>query len=179
MVTEKLDGGNTMIHRGQVYARSVTAPSDGKWMAMVKKHHAWKVKESGVYLYGEDIFAVHSIEYGPVPEQETFYAFAVRDEDGSFASFADLEMYSNRREIPVVPVLFEGRFGSLAEIREFVEEAHADDSVLGGEREGVVVRLASGFAEADFAASVCKSVRTGHVQSEDHWTRNWHPCRLL
>lgn len=55
VVTEKLDGGNTLLHRGQVYARSVSAPSAGKWMAMVKKHHAWKVTEPDVFLYGEDI----------------------------------------------------------------------------------------------------------------------------
>ena len=75
VVTEKLDGGNTLLHAGKVYARSVTAPSEGKWMAMVKKHHAWKVQEPGVRLYGEDIYGVHSIEYEPVAEHETFYAF--------------------------------------------------------------------------------------------------------
>lgn len=179
VVTEKLDGGNTMLHEGQVYGRSVAVPSDGKWMAMVKKHHAWKVNESDVYLYGEDIFAVHSIEYGPVPEHSTFYAFALRNGNGFFAPFADVEAYSRRKEIPVVPVLFKGRFDSLADVRAFVEEAHAGDSVLGGEREGVVLRLAGGFPGADFATNYCKSVRAGHVQSEDHWTRNWHPCRLL
>ena len=39
VVTEKLDGGNTLLHAGEVYGRSVAAPSRGKWMAMVKKHH--------------------------------------------------------------------------------------------------------------------------------------------
>ena len=97
VVTEKLDGGNTLLHAGKVYARSVLAPSDGKWMAMVKKHHAWKVNEPDVYLYGEDIYGVHSIEYGPVPEHETFHAFALRDGHGAFASFSDLEAYANRK----------------------------------------------------------------------------------
>ena len=87
VATEKLDGTNTLIHDGKVYARSVAAPSEAKWMAMVKKHHAWKVREPDVYLYGENIYAVHSIEYGPVTERETFYAFALRDERGAFASF--------------------------------------------------------------------------------------------
>ena len=73
VASEKLDGGNTLLHAGEVYARSMTAPSAGKWMAMVKKHHAWKVNEPDVFLYGEDIYGVHSIEYEPVPEHETFY----------------------------------------------------------------------------------------------------------
>lgn len=30
VVTEKLDGGNTLPHAGKVYARSVSAPAEGK-----------------------------------------------------------------------------------------------------------------------------------------------------
>ena len=68
VVTEKLDGGNTLLHAGKVHARSVAAPSEGKWMAMVKKHHAWKVHESGVHLYGEDIYGAHSSASTPGSE---------------------------------------------------------------------------------------------------------------
>ena len=178
VATEKLDGGNTLLHAGKVYARSVAAPSEGKWMAMVKKHHAWKVNDPGVHLYGEDIYGVHSIEYEPVPEHETFYAFALRDSGGAFASFAEVEEYARQREIPVVPVLFRGCFRTIAEIRAFIEHAHGESSVLGGEREGVVLRLARGFPVAEFSNNVCKSVRPGHVQTEEHWTRNWRPCRI-
>ena len=179
VVTEKLDGGNTLLHAGKVYARSVLAPSEGKWMAMVKKHHAWKVQEPGVHLYGEDIYGVHSIEYEPVAEHETFYAFVLRDAGGVFASFAEVEAYAREREIPVVPVLFKGRFRSVAEIRAFMERAHGEPSMLGGEREGVVLRLAREFPASEFPSNVCKSVRPGHVQSDEHWTRNWRPCRLV
>ena len=178
VVTEKLDGGNTLLHAGNVYARSVSAPSDGKWMAMVKKHHAWKVNEPDIYLYGEDIYGVHSIEYGPVPEHETFHAFALRDGKGAFASFAEVEAYASRKVIPIVPVLFRGSFQSVSEIRTFVEGAHAKPSALGGEREGVVLRLARGFPASEFSNSVCKSVRPGHVQTDEHWTRNWRPCTI-
>ena len=178
VVTEKLDGGNTLLHVGKVYARSVSAPSDGKWMAMVKKHHAWKVQEPDVYLYGEDIYAVHSIAYGPVAEDETFHAFAIRDGDGAFAEFAEVEAYAKQRRIPVVPVLFRGRFRSVEEIRDFVARAHETPSMLGGKREGVVLRLERGFPAAEFQDNVCKSVRFGHVQTEEHWTRNWRPCRI-
>ena len=178
VVTEKLDGGNTLLHAGKVYARSVSAPSDAKWMAMVKKHHAWKVNEPDVWLYGEDVYGVHSIEYEPVAEHETFYAFALRDGDGAFAAFAEVEAYAKHREIPVVPVLFRGRFRSVAEISAFMKQAHVEPSALGGEREGVVMRLARGFAATEFQDNVCKSVRPGHVQSDEHWTRKWRPCRI-
>ena len=178
VVTEKLDGGNTLLHAGKVYARSVSAPSEAKWMAMVKKHHAWKVSEPDVWLYGEDIYGVHSIEYEPVAEHRTFHAFALRDGDGAFAAFAEVEKYAKRREVPVVPVLFRGRFDSIPEVRAFMQRAHAAPSALGGEREGVVLRLARGFPAAEFRHNVCKSVRAGHVQTDEHWTRKWRPCRI-
>ena len=178
VVAEKLDGSNTLLHRGEVYARSVSAPATAKWLAMVRKHHAWKVTEPETFLYGEEIYGVHSIEYDPVPEDRTFYAFALRFADGSFGSFRELVEYARARSIPVVPVLFEGTFGSVQEVREFFRTAHAEPSALGGAREGVVIRLAEGFPAADFARNVCKSVREGHVQSDEHWSKRWRPCRI-
>ena len=178
VVTEKLDGSNVLIHRGRVYGRSVTEESANKWLAMVKKHHAWKVAEPGVYLYGEDIYGVHSIEYEAVREDETFHAFALRDANGDFRSMVALERFATERSIPVVPVIFRGVFASVAEMRVFLEREQAQRSVLGGEREGMVVRIAGGFPSAEFARNVCKSVRQDHVQTDQHWTRNWQPCAL-
>ena len=84
----------------------------------------WKVLEPDIFLYGEDIYGVHSIEYDPVPENETFYAFALRFADGSFSSFQALVKYAREHEIPVVPVLYEGVFQSVDEIKNFVSLAH-------------------------------------------------------
>ena len=138
-------------------------------MAVVNKHHAWKVTEPDVWLYGEDIYGVHSIEYAPVPEQATFHAFALRDGDGAFAAFAEVEEYAKQRDIPVVPVLFRGHFQSVAEISAFMTQAHNEPSALGGERERVVMRLARGFPAAEFqiryarasALDMCRLMSTG------------------
>ena len=179
VITEKLDGSCTLLHQGAVYARSVSAPSTAKWMAMVKKHHAWKMTEPDAFLYGEDIYGVHSIEYGPVPEDETLYAFALRDGECRFSSFEALVEYASQRTIPVAPVLFDGTFRTEDDLRNFVDEAHAEPSALGGEREGVVIRLARAFPASEFNHCVCKSVRSGHVQTDEHWTRHWKPCRIV
>ena len=178
VVTEKLDGSNTLLHQGDVYARSVSAPATAKWLGMVRKHHAWKVTGPDVFLYGEEIYGVHSIEYDPVPEDRTFHAFALRFADGSFGSFRQMADYGRSYAIPVVPVLFEGTFGSVQQVSDFVRQAHTEPSALGGEREGVVLRLAAGFPPADFKHCVCKSVRVGHVQSDEHWSKHWRPCRI-
>ncbi len=147
-------------------------------MMMVKKHHAWKVNEPDVYLYGEDIYGMHSIAYDPVAEHETFCAFALRDGRGTFAAFGAVEAYAKHREIPVVPVLFRGCFRSITEIRVFVTQALSELYALGGEREDVVLQLARGFQADEFPNNVCKSVRLGHVQTDEHWTRKWRPCRI-
>ena len=178
VATEKLDGSNVLIHRGQAYGRSVSDPSERKWMAMVKKHVAWKVQDPNVLLYGEDLYAVHSIEYGPVREDRTFYAFAMRQLD-RFAPFADLEAYAVDHGVSVVPVLYCGVFRSLAALRSFVASAHAEPSVLGGDREGVVLWTANGFPAAQFERNVCKSVRRSHVKTPDTWKRTWRTCRIL
>ena len=179
VITEKLDGSNTLLHQGEVYARSVSAPATGKWLAMVRKHHAWKVTEPDVFLYGEDIYGVHSIAYDPVPEQETFHAFALRFADGSFGSFQTMADYARERSIPVVPILFRGTLRSVREVRDFVSKAHAEPSALGGAREGVVIRHADGFPAVEFKRSVCKSVRVGHVQSDEHWSKRWRACPIV
>lgn len=178
IVTEKLDGSNILIHKGRVYGRGVSIPSEDKWMGMVKKHHAWKVTEPNVYLYGEDIYGVHSISYDPVAENRTFYAFSLRDAFGTFASFSEMENYAERQEIPIVPVLFRGMFRTLEDIQSFIASVQGECSALGGEREGVVLRLACDFPESEFGNATCKSVRTHHVQSDQHWRRNWQPCKI-
>ena len=177
VVTEKLDGSNTLLHDGQAYGRSVSAPSTAPWTAMVKKHHAWKLAGQDILLYGEDIYGVHSIEYGPVAEDRTLYVFALRRGD-RFESFDEVQLLADRLRIPVVPVVWRGRFGSVDALRELVVEAHTRPSRLGGQREGVVIRQAEGFPSADFGNLVCKSVRRDHIQTDEHWTGRWKPCAL-
>ena len=178
VVTEKLDGSNTLIHRGRTYGRGVAHPTQEKWMAMVKKHIAWRVQEPDVLLYGEDIYAIHSIEYGPVREDRTFYAFALRRGD-VFAPFHEVEAYSADHDIAVVPVLHRGEFDSVSAARDFVASTQDVPSILGGDREGVVLRKADGFGVHEFGQSVCKSVRARHVRTSQDWRRTWRACPTI
>ena len=104
-------------------------------MAMVKKHHAWKVREPDVFLYGEDIYGVHSIEYDAIPENETFHAFALRFGNGPFCSFRTMVDYAQERAIPVVPILFEGTFLAVTRSSQFREQ-RARGAVGAGRRFG-------------------------------------------
>lgn len=181
IITEKLDGGNTCLWNGDVYARSVSSPADEPWFAMVKKHHAWKTNKRdlrNIAIYGEDLYGVHSIEYDPLRESETFRIFAVR-EDNRFCSWARTSIVAhNVLNVLTVPVLAEGDFGSVEEITDFFRRELKQPSALGGEREGFVMRIAGAFHADAFQEHVCKYVRPNHVQTDEHWRRNWQPCKL-
>lgn len=189
VITEKLDGGNTCLYDGEVYARSVQAPSHDGWMAMVRKHHAWKsITNIGcsnhIILYGEDLFGIHSIEYNPIKEDETFRLFAVRTLDKSkkkydiFRRWDDVMMQSRVRNLPLIPVVFRGFFSCVEHITEFFENEIKNGSQLGGECEGFVMRVTNEFEAEDFALNVCKYVRANHVQTDQHWRKNWKQCQL-
>lgn len=178
VITEKLDGQCTLLHRGNAYPRSIAHPQRAPWLAMTRKYHAWKTASLDVLAYGEDIYGVHSIEYAPVTENRTLYLFALRRGD-TFASYDDMTDLAARLKIPTAPLLWRGRLRSEREADRLIARLHAQPSALGTEREGVVIRTAGAFSAADFGSCVAKSVRKDHVQTDIHWTRNWRSCAIL
>lgn len=122
VITEKMDGGNTCLFNGEVFARSTSAPSRNAWMSMVRKHHAHKTllpEYKDIALYGEDIFGIHSIEYNSVREEETFMLFAAREGD-RFLSYSNLIEISRDLDLNLVPVAFIGRLSSIDKITSFL-----------------------------------------------------------
>lgn len=181
IITEKIDGGNTCLWNGNVYARSTVSPSTAGWMAMVKKHHGWKTNREfckNLVFYGEDIYGVHSIEYGPVHESETYYLFGVRDED-TFLSWEQVCYLASILEIKTVPLVAYGMFSSMEELTNFLRMEIKKPSVLGGAREGFVIRTTGDIPAGVFGLHMCKYVRKGHVQTDEHWTKNWKPCKII
>jgi hypothetical protein len=82
--------------------------------------------------------------------------------------------------IPTVPELYRGTFKTVAELRKATEEIAQQPSLFGGEREGIVVRVAEAFTDETFSQSLAKWVRKNHVQTEDHWTSlNVVPQKLI
>ena len=182
VITEKLDGGNTCLHAGEVYARSVTSPSHDGWMAMVRKNHAWKVSKllKDMTFYGEDLYGIHSIEYDPMYEQDTFNLFSIRhNKMNVFFSWASIASYANQYGFRTVPVCFQGTFKSVEAITQWFKDNRPTPSSLGPEKEGFVMRTSWGFDADQFSTNVCKYVRNNHVQTDEHWTRNWKPCKII
>ncbi len=161
-----------------VYARSHAAFTTSPWSREVRLIHKMKVEDQlgdGVFLFGENMEGIHSIEYTNLDSY--FYIFGVRD-NNIWIPWNQVEEYSYLLDIPTVPVLFRGVINSVKELKDLVEDLVSKPSKLGGPIEGVVVRNAGMFHNDDFADNVMKWVRKGHVQTDEHWTRNWKKAKI-
>jgi hypothetical protein len=178
VITEKLDGENCGMTDGGVYARSHAAFTVSPWSREVRALHKLSVEDElgdGVYLFGENMEGIHSIEYTNLTSY--FYIFGIRD-NNIWIPWEKVEEYSYLLDIPTVPVLFKGVVKTEKELKDLTEKLASEPSELGGLREGIVVRNASLFHDDDFAQNVMKWVRKGHVQTDEHWTRNWKKAKI-
>lgn len=182
VITEKLDGSNTCFTCTEVYGRSHATPTRNPWDKNLWGSDGllWKVKPViGVYefVFGENLYGVHSIEYNRLPEY--FFVFNVYNNyEDKWYSWDDVVMMANCMEVPTVPVLYRGVIESEDELKKLVDKLMSEPSTFGDTKEGVVMRLADEFAGDDFADCVCKYVRANHVQTDEHWTRNWKKASL-
>ena len=159
VVTEKMDGENTTLYSDYCHARSVDSrhhPSRD-W---VKQFHAAIGHEipHGWRICGENLYARHAIAYEAL--KSYFYGFSVWDEHNVCLSWEDSQTWFDMLGITPPPVLYHGVWdeNKLRELDLDLEKV-----------EGYVVRLADAFHYEDFATSVAKWVRKGHVQTDKHW----------
>jgi len=61
----------------------------------------------------------------------------------------------------------------------FDEPTIPETSAFGSICEGYVVRNKESFPENEFNQNVAKCVRLGHVQTDEHWTKNWVKAEFL
>ncbi len=157
VVTEKLDGENTTLYRNYFHARSL----DGRHhpsQAWIKNFHA-SIKHLIPYdfrICGENMYARHSINYDKL--ETYFYVFNVWHND-TCLSWDDTKNFCYNIGLTLAPIMYEGMY-------------HKFKFDITG-KEGYVVRLASSFKFDDFNKSVAKFVRKNHVQTNEHWTKNW------
>lgn len=167
VITEKLDGSNLAMNRHDLFARShSSAPTHPSFDSAKALHAAIKQRiPSGITLFGEYCYAVHSIEYDNLPA--SFFLFGVRDDDSDvWQSWQVVEFYANALELVTVPVIGYSK----SEI-----PSQQQESFFGSVSEGYVIRNASGFRDEYFHKNVAKWVRADHVQTDVHWKNSWVP----
>ncbi len=178
IITEKMDGSNTAIMNKGVYGRSHGDYTQNAWDRPM--WDLWNLIkrdiDDGLYLFGENMYGIHSIEYTKL--KSYFYLFGIRSDD-VWLSWSTIEEYSYLLNIPTVPVLFKGIVKSDSELRKLVEDLSNQPSALGGLREGIVVRNANEFHNDNFSTNLMKWVRKDHVTTTIHWTRDWKKAKIV
>ena len=171
--TEKLDGGNTQINKEGVFARSVSTPTSHPSFDHLKAKWATLRYDLEDYIiFGENMFAVHSIEYSKL--ESYFYVFAAKYQN-TWLSWKDVQELADWIEYPTVPIL---EHNPKKTVEQNILEFMKTESSLGGPKEGIVVRNYVGFEDNDFSNNVIKYVRKDHVQTDQHWTKNWRQAEL-
>jgi hypothetical protein len=162
VITEKMDGENSTLYCDYYHARSVDSKhhSSRDWL---KRFHA----EIGFNIpaeyrvCGENMFAKHSIGYENL--KSYFYGFSVWSNNPNVCLEWDftMEMFELLGIVPV-PVLYRGTYDPnvLTEIIAGLDTT---------KQEGVVMRLTRAIPYERFNTEVCKWVRKGHVQTDEHW----------
>lgn len=186
--TEKLDGENNCLNQYGVFARSHAAPTTSPWTAQLRKH--WELMKNdlgGLELFGENLYAVHSIEYKRL--ESYYYIFAIRCQD-KWLSWEEVKFYAAMFDFLTVPELSIQAVNGLSEemLKSEIFRMTQEPSVFGSvdtqhkdncTREGIVSRNIAEYPVTEFAHNVFKYVRKGHVKTTEHWTRNWRRAKLV
>jgi RNA ligase len=184
--TEKLDGENNCVNRYGVFARSHAAPTTSPWTRQLnEKWNAIKNDLGDYEIFGENLYAIHSIQYPLIKEH--YYVFGVRDGD-KWLSWEETVFIASVFDFPVVPVigtvssyidqhLFEKNILAIAANESWFKsiDIHTNQPCS---MEGIVSRNPSEYGVNDFQQNVFKYVREGHVKTDEHWTRNWKRAPL-
>jgi RNA ligase len=184
--TEKLDGENNCLSKHGVFARSHAAPTISAWTRKIQEKWSSLKNDLGDYeIFGENLYAIHSIEYPLI--ENYFYVFGVRELD-KWLSWEETAFIAAAFDLPTVPVL--------EEINDFSNKKLFEENILSiikrestflsidtqtkktCSMEGIVTRNKFEYNVEDFQGNVFKYVRKGHVKTDEHWTRNWKKATL-
>ena len=177
IITEKLDGGNTCYHAGKIYARSHAVPTTHESFNWLKNFCAGKSIPDHLMLYGENVFAIHSIEYEGLSSY--FYLFDIFDQQKEcWLSWSKIIDLAGQLGFDMVPIIYKGEL-SFEDLKSFIMNKIQAPSCFGGPVEGFVVRTASEIPVYEFNLNRVKFVRANHVQSDEHWTRTWKRQKLF
>ncbi len=185
--TEKLDGENNCLNRHGVFARSHAAPTTSPWTAVIRQRWQGIRHDLGdLELFGENLYAIHSIEYHRL--EQHYFVFAVRCLN-MWLSWEEVLFYAAAFDFPTVPVLgqrtdIRDEAAFKAEVLRLAAEPSVFDSydVQRGQpctREGIVSRNMAAYPVDALGSNVFKYVRKGHVTTDAHWTRHWKRAPLI
>ena len=173
VITEKLDGEQISMYSNAFHCRSEDSGSNQPWRSHVRDLHSQIAHEipEGFQVVGENMYACHSIPYTKLTSW--FYVFMIFDHNNEIVLSVDETMdWCQLLGLQHTPVIYRGSYSSPESFET------PSTSQFGLLIEGYVVRAAEAFPVDEFKLNVAKWVRPDHVQTDQHWTRSWHPNAL-
>ena len=183
IITEKMDGEGIHFTHYDVFARSDGAPTRSPWSRNLwdKDGLFWQIKDKiseNEQIFGENLYGEHSIHYNKLTDY--FLIFGACDiEKDIFYSWDDVKLSAEILHLNHVPELWRGILKSEEQLLSLINTFMHQPSTYGDEKEGVVIRLTDEFSFDDFSKYVCKWVRPNHIQTDEHWTKNWKRAKLI
>lgn len=185
--TEKLDGENTCLNQYGVFARSHAAPTRHPWANYLKEKWSFIKRDLGeLEIFGENVYAIHSIEYEKI--EHHFYVFGIREGD-KWLSWEETKFYAAMLDFQTAPEVKKSAItmekdAFESEVLNLVNKPSVFGSYDVNSKEpclmeGVVTRNTDSYAVADFKSNVFKYVRKNHVKTDVHWARNWKRAGLI
>ncbi len=185
--TEKLDGENTCLNQYGIFSRSHAAPTRHPWANYLKEKWSLIKRELGeLEIFGENVYAIHSIEY--LSLESHFFVFAIRERD-AWLSWEEVKFYAQVLDFHTVPELSDSDITNHTqesfeeEVLSIVKQPSTFQSIDTNSQapcsmEGLVSRNQEAFPIEAFKENVFKYVRKDHVKTDQHWTRNWKRAPL-
>lgn len=184
--TEKLDGENNCLNKWGVFARSHATPTQSAWTIQLRQRWELLKHDLGdLEIFGENLYAIHSIEY--VHLEAYFYVFAIRCKD-KWLSWEEVKFYATLFDFPTVPEIKLPNFQNKIEFESNLIISAKQESIFQSQdvlthqpssMEGIVSRDADAFSINEFSHRVFKYVRKDHVKTDIHWKRNWKRAPLI
>lgn len=184
--TEKLDGENNCLSQHGVFARSHAVPTVSPWTRTLRERWNLLKQDLGDYeLFGENLYAIHSIAYPKI--EEHFFVFGVREHD-QWLCWEETQFIAAAFDLPVVPVWgICSDFGDKSAYEQSILGLVQQPGVFGSvdvqtgkpcTMEGIVTRNTEAYPVAEFGQNLFKYVRKEHVKTDEHWIRNWKRAPL-
>lgn len=163
--TIKMDGSNAQMTNKHIAARNGIDATHPSFDLAKRYHNEIKDKIDPNYIiFGEWLYAKHSIHYNDL--DSFFQIFAVYDGE-KWLGWNEIVKIS--KDLGFLTVRYSSIYNlnNVKDLKNIITEF--GESVIQGGNEGIVVRNAEEFV--NFKENVAKYVRSNHVQTDEHWSR--------
>ncbi len=176
IVTEKMDGESTSLHKEYMHARSIDSSHNftRDWAKKLQTLLSPDIPDNYIFSF-ENVAYYHSIEYNNL---ESFcYLLCIWNEKNMCLSYDEQCQWAEVLDLAQPQVFYRGVYDENI-LKNLSKELDLEKI------EGYVIRNVESFHRDDFEKNVGKFVRKDHVQPNhengivEHWLKNTRPNKL-